>query len=267
MQKLSGFISEEYTTHVEISNKFRRCAFTLAEVLITLGVIGVVAALTMPSLIQKHKEKVIVSQLKKSYSTIQQAYLMTVNELGTPDQWALNDDLLTDNDDVDDTKNLLYYMKDYLKITKYCGGEALGCWVDTYSLKGTLFQSHEYKKRYSKAVLADGETILTFVLSPTCSGAYGSVKDVCGICRIDVNGKKKPNQMGRDVFTFYIAKNRIVPAGSAEDTSNYSFDRSCRDASSHEGRGCTAWVIYNENMDYLHCDDLSWDGKKSCSSK
>ena len=62
----------------------------------------------MPSLIQKHKEKVIVSQLKKSYSTIQQAYLMTVNELGTPDQWALNDDLLTDNDDVDDTKNLLY---------------------------------------------------------------------------------------------------------------------------------------------------------------
>ena len=256
--------SSRFTLHPSLKQK---AAFTLSEVLITLGIIGVVAAMTMPVLIQRHREKVIVSQLKKSYSTIQQAYLMAVNELGTPDQWALNDDLLTDNDDVDDSKNLLYYMKDYLKITKYCGGEALGCWADTYSLKGTLFQSHEYQKRYSKALLADGETILTYVLSPTCSGAYGSVKDVCGFYRIDVNGKKKPNQMGRDVFTFYIAKNRIVPAGSAEDTSAYSFDRSCRDASSHEGRGCTAWVIYNENMDYLHCDDLSWDGKKSCSGK
>ena len=51
-------------------------AFTLAEVLITLGVIGVVAAMTLPSLIQKHNEKVIVTQLKKVYSTFSQAYKM-----------------------------------------------------------------------------------------------------------------------------------------------------------------------------------------------
>lgn len=31
------------------------------------------------------------------------------------------------------------------------------------------------------------------------------------------------------------------------------------------GGGCTAWVIFNENMDYLHCDDLSWNGKTKCS--
>ena len=44
-------------------------AFTLAEVLITLGIIGVVAAMTMPSLIASHKEKETVSKLKKVYST------------------------------------------------------------------------------------------------------------------------------------------------------------------------------------------------------
>lgn len=43
-------------------------AFTLAEVLITLGIIGVVAALTLPSLIQNHKEKVTIVRLKQAYS-------------------------------------------------------------------------------------------------------------------------------------------------------------------------------------------------------
>lgn len=65
-----------------------KIAFTLAEVLITLGIIGIVAAMTLPALVQKHNEKVIVSNLKKSYSTMQQAYLMTVKDKGTPDSWG-----------------------------------------------------------------------------------------------------------------------------------------------------------------------------------
>ena len=47
----------------------RLAAFTLAEVLITLGIIGVVAALTLPSLIENHKKQVIVSRLNKVYRT------------------------------------------------------------------------------------------------------------------------------------------------------------------------------------------------------
>ena len=50
----------------------RKGAFTLAEVLITLGIIGVVAALTLPSLIQNHHEQVLENKLKKMYSTISQ---------------------------------------------------------------------------------------------------------------------------------------------------------------------------------------------------
>ena len=48
-------------------------AFTLAEILITLGVIGIVAAITMPTLIQNHKKKVAVTQLKATYSILSQA--------------------------------------------------------------------------------------------------------------------------------------------------------------------------------------------------
>ena len=55
-------------------------AFTLAEILITLGIIGVVSAMTMPSLIQNYREKQTVTAVKKAYSEFSQAYAMTVQE-------------------------------------------------------------------------------------------------------------------------------------------------------------------------------------------
>lgn len=63
---------------------FRKRAFTLAEVLITLGVIGVVAALTLPSLIQKSTEKETVVALKKFYSESSQAFSLAVEKDGEP---------------------------------------------------------------------------------------------------------------------------------------------------------------------------------------
>ena len=57
-------------------------AFTLAEVLITLGIIGVVAAMTMPSLIQNHRKTVVISKLKKMSSTLSQAYQAATEDIG-----------------------------------------------------------------------------------------------------------------------------------------------------------------------------------------
>ena len=73
-----GGASENY-----ISQGFentRQCAFTLAEVLITLGII---VAMTLPALIQRKQEKVTVTQLKKSYSLLQQVYDRMVYEIGS----------------------------------------------------------------------------------------------------------------------------------------------------------------------------------------
>lgn len=56
--------------------------FTLAEVLITLGIIGVVAALTMPMLMQKYNNSVAETRLKKFYTTMNQAVLMAKNDFG-----------------------------------------------------------------------------------------------------------------------------------------------------------------------------------------
>ena len=60
--------------HVALCDKFRRVAFTLAEVLITLGIIGVVAALTLPSLIDKYQKHVYYTQFMKAASSIENAF-------------------------------------------------------------------------------------------------------------------------------------------------------------------------------------------------
>ncbi len=61
--------------------------FTLAEVLITLGIIGVVAALTMPSLIQHHKKQEVETKLKRFYSTINQAIIQAEADKGSRANW------------------------------------------------------------------------------------------------------------------------------------------------------------------------------------
>lgn len=62
--------------------KFESNGFTLAEVLITLGIIGVVAALTIPALIKKYQEIVTIEKLKKVYTTMAQVDVLAKNEYG-----------------------------------------------------------------------------------------------------------------------------------------------------------------------------------------
>lgn len=91
--------------------------FTLAEVLITLGIIGVVAALTMPSLITNYQKKQIVIQLKKAYSTFSQALVLSQYENGNSSEWDVTEAGSSYEE------NLAYfekYWKPYLKVLKVC---------------------------------------------------------------------------------------------------------------------------------------------------
>lgn len=89
--KKIAFTLAKGATHITTCGNNKKFAFTLAEVLITLGIIGVVAAMTMPSLITNYQEKQRVSQLKKVYSALSQAFVSAVQENGTPDEWGMGD--------------------------------------------------------------------------------------------------------------------------------------------------------------------------------
>ena len=62
--------------------KIKKKAFTLAEVLITLGIIGVVAAITIPSLMTAYEKHVTISKLQRAISVLNQAYRLSVDDLG-----------------------------------------------------------------------------------------------------------------------------------------------------------------------------------------
>ena len=80
----AAFTLAEGATHVNMSNNNRRAAFTLAEVLITLGIIGIVAALTIPTLVKNFQDNVLKNQYKKMYSVLNQAILNTQTLNGSP---------------------------------------------------------------------------------------------------------------------------------------------------------------------------------------
>jgi prepilin-type N-terminal cleavage/methylation domain-containing protein len=167
-----------------MQHNIRNSAFTLAEVLITLGIIGVVAALTMPSMIAKYEKKATVTKLKLIYSILSQATELSKNEYGyinTWDGYTLNARQFAEQ----------YYIP-HLKVAKTCTTMAGGCWKDGYyyDLAGSKMTGVPYS-----VVLANGMVLGFYKLNNSTYAIHVLVADV--------NGQKGPNKMGRDIFAFY----------------------------------------------------------------
>ena len=168
----------------------RRCAFTLAEVLVTLGIIGVVSAMTVPSLIQNHQKKSYVTQLHKVYNLCSQAALQVLTDRNA---LSLKEAGITTQADID------VFVKTYFKVIQDCSTDGTDCFaVGEYKkLDGTkvgLFES----EIFNYYVLADGMSIAFYPAS------YGLQ------INMDINGKKGPNIIGRDTFAFAIYNNGVV---------------------------------------------------------
>ena len=247
-------------TYKGIKMKSFKNAFTLAELLIVLGIIGIVAALTMPALIASHKEKETVTRLKKAYSTLSNAYNLAIAENSTPDNWNLIGAC-----DPQGVENMMNKLVPYLNVTKNCGRNK-GCFPNVIykNLNNTDYYNINTNICFARIILTDGTIIASYVNSADCTTGEGSsteLQQICGTFWIDTNGFKPPNTMGKDLFSFYATKNVIVPTGT-HDTTFPSFYSTCK--TSNIGWGCAAWVIFNENMEYLKCNDLSWNGKNKC---
>ena len=239
--------------------------FTLAEVLITLGIIGVVAAMTLPALVQKQQDKITVTKLKKAYSVISQAYLMARNENGEINNWGFAGNITNSDRDENGVFDSSVYdnselfgskLIPYMKVTSTCYDRGTNCKIPSqYNLSVSI----RYNKNTTTQIkLADGTVFLGgWLANINCTQTVS-----CGDFSVDVNGpENKPNTVGKDVFYFAIYQNKIVPYGG--NTGSATFDKRCKNGG--DGYGCTAWVIYNENLDYLKCpDQLSWDGNTKC---
>ena len=210
-------------------------AFTLAEVLITLGIIGVVAAMTLPSLIAKYDEMVMVNKIKRTYSELANAIEMRKSELGTSDYAEQFNPSLTSAEQLDGIVKYLHVVERCKAYTNGCGGKDVNILPKnkTNDGFGNIYQV-SYIFGGERAVLNDG-TLVTVAKrdwTDNCMVKYarydkdkdGNFTNVvngkpvpvyysaqsCSEIFFDVNGVNKGrNQFGYDVYSFNVAPNRI----------------------------------------------------------
>ncbi len=248
-------------------SSFKRSAFTLAETLIVLAVIGVVAALTLPNIIINVQERIRVSQVNSAYTLLLNATKNLIEGEGSIDS------LTKFPDRVRPTK-FEELLPKYLNIVKVCGKLKTGCIAYSYtaldgsSVAGVTTANYTYRLKNGIGIKVNTETnsdclqdmtLEKFLNNNVNKGTYATA---CYEILVDINGPAGPNKSGVDYFNFYVVQDGLVPGGSPkEDVWSHKFVDMCP----KYGRQCTAWIILNKNMDYLHCPEkLGWSKARSC---
>ena len=178
--------------------------FTLAETLITLGIIGVVAALTLPAVIQNYQKKETVTKLKQTYSLMQQALRMAENDYGDANKWDY-----VDSKTFSDT-----YIKPYYKVVQeYEPDDYKDIGIHIYCNNGGDCSNYGSFYKAQKLILTNGVLLAAGPMSSTTADGEEQYNATTIIA--DINGLKRPNKFGRDVFMFNIDyKKGLIPYGS-----------------------------------------------------
>jgi len=208
-------------------------AFTLAEVLITLLIIGFIASLTIPGIISNTNEAEYNAGIKKVYSDLSNALaLIQANRNGRvavgngsypPDTWkAFRNDFC----------NVMSCIK------ADTGPAVFGNTVYKYYKNTSGDKLYQATNIDSSAILNNG-ILLYFSSLDNCT--YFGV-NACGSIDVDINGPKGPNMWGKDTYLFYVTHQsengtyEVIPAGISGDGSSCSATNSTFNTSV----GCTA---------------------------
>ena len=229
-------------------------AFTLAEVLITLGIIGVVAAMTLPSILQKQERLSTVVALKKFYSSFQNAINLSQLEHGP----AVNWDTKTDYNDTD----AMYvwfdeYVIQYMKILANCNKDNNKACFHTYS-----YATFPGESNIPSSTMANTRIMYIFqdgsAITAITGGRTESMSRVFHIL-FDTNGYRKPNAYGQDIFSFrykngkiYCDDHKSITGGSvASSDSRETLLDSCK----NNPQTCTCLIMHDG---WQIKDDYPW---------
>lgn len=218
------------------SHKYEISAFTLAEVLTTLGIIGIIAAMTIPTLMQNIQDQQFKTQWKAVYSEISNAYQQMANDNGGdigsacvmsgPNsefkisypcfarEFSKYIKLVTICDIKDDwTNNCLYSTPN----AKYLSGADTGSgmnWGEGIILANGAMITLDWFGN-SPFTYWDGSKFIG-ACSPNGYYSYTPSNFHCnyGDMTIDINGAKGPNQYGKDVYFVYLSDGFIYPSGA-----------------------------------------------------
>ena len=227
----------------------RKTAFTLAEVLITLGIIGVVAALTLPSVINKYKAKQLETAFKKSSATVMTALNNTAVEMGynnyndliacaSVSENEVQNCVISNQEFIKDVNNV--FEANLITINKMTLGDIINNKFDIPISTYNGAKKIGYRNMYG--IRQTGNTL--FILNDgsivTSIDFYKHNPKEIDIS-FDTNGIKGPNRWGYDVFTFTTAWNLMC--GKKETSGGYSIN------SEYNGRGCYNYALKDVNPD------------------
>ena len=213
-------------------------AFTLAEVLITLTIIGIVAALSIPALNTRVDESKFIAQLNKANNTLQNSLkLATINNENLPiKHWSAVSSAANAQ-----AKSMAFFneLKNNMSVKDNCTniGNCLGTTYYTLAKK----QVATWQTGINCAMTTDGETICM-------------MPDFTNIV-VDINGPQSPNIFGVDTFIFTLINNTnsiIIPKNDLA-TCNKDIATTLYTSSG----GCTEWALQKGNMDYRR-KTVSW---------
>lgn len=180
--------------------------FTLSEVLITLGVVGIVAVLTIPGVMKNYQNRLYTAQLQKIYAQIADAAQSIMNDEHVDNFYettaggtTLCKVTITTGSvaDTECTNGLGYLMENYFKLAK------------SNCMRGTepCLNAGVYKTIGGDSVSAiSGEYFAQTVTGAVIGGAYNTANKCLSLI-VDVNGAAEPNVAGRDVFAIDIRSN------------------------------------------------------------
>ena len=234
----------------EVYNRKYTVAFTLAEVLITLGIIGVVAALTIPNVVTKYQKKATAAQLKKAYNILTNALRMSEANYGAG-AFPLRNEILSDAS-LTDTYNMFEtYFVPYLQGVRKINSNKF-----YYSSAGAIAY-HVYNNLDHAYCINNG----------MCFAFFNANHSYCYIL-VDLDGPDKgPNRVGRDTFYFAIHfnENNTIIDGKGYQIYNWTTvdqiynNNQCSKTGGIwlNGHGCTEIIIRN-NWEIPDDDRYPW---------
>lgn len=213
-------------------------AFTLAEVLITLGIIGVVAAMTLPTVIANYKKQVMATQAKKGYNIIMNMMTKIQADEGANDlkstslisggvcafdaEFNYSGSFSINNkngcEDLYGNPSVIEgIITKYLKVVKVCKGNSCNI---SYKDQPLAYVKRSNGDNFMGFYTNDGMIIYVSPIGYQYNPS-GSMLSFA----YDTNGEKGPNEMGRDLFVLNFCMNGDI---------TYSGD-SCTGSSSDNG--------------------------------
>ncbi|MDD3150952.1 MAG: prepilin-type N-terminal cleavage/methylation domain-containing protein [Candidatus Gastranaerophilales bacterium] len=228
----------------------KKLAFTLAETLIVIAIIGIIASIVTPMLFGTTNNAENIAKWKKTYSEISQAWMLITQEAGgsASKLFATSGEALAD-----DYGNAFLEKLNYIKkcTAVETGSSDNPCWheADNWYFLNKVARSDNRSAAFS-AILNNGSFFYIGSDRTICSDTLS-----CFYLGVDINGEKPPNTYGKDIFIGYgYANGKFLPAGANRDVSDTNLGDNCVDTSvaGDCGMGCSKLALYCNKIDYAN---------------